>query len=213
MPDAPSRCPRCRLPPGSCLCADVPRLVVPFRFVVLRHASERERLTNSARWAALALPGTEIVEHGLPGEPPDLGAHTPPGSVVLFPSARPAPPPRTPPPVVVVPDGTWGQARRMMQRVPGLRALPRLSLPGPAAGLRLRRPHRGDGMSTLEAMAGALGALGEREAAEALLRLHRLAVERVLRLKGMWDPALAAAPAAGALGFDPARPHRRAAGG
>ncbi len=212
VPAAPPRCPRCRLPDGSCLCADIPRLVAPFRFVVLRHASERERLTNTARWAALAIPGTEILEHGLPGEPPDLGARTPPGTVVLFPSAHPGPLPARPP-VVVVPDGTWGQARRMMQRVPGLRALPRLSLPGPAPALRLRRPHRGDGMSTLEAMAGALAALGAPEAAEGLLRLHRVAVERVLRLTGVWEPARAARPAGDALGFDPARPHRRAAGG
>jgi DTW domain-containing protein YfiP len=200
-------------PPDSCICDAIPRLETPFRFILYRHASERERLTNTARWAALAIPGTEIVEHGLPGEPADLGPLTPPGSVVLFPSARPQPPPATTPPVVVVPDGTWGQARRMLQRVPALRALPRLSLPAPAAALRLRRPHRGDGMSTLEAMAGALQVLGEPEAAARLLRLHRLAVERVLRLKGMWDPALAEAPQAGALGFDPARPHRRAAGG
>lgn len=213
MPSPCSRCDRCHLPPGFCLCAELPRIAAPFRFVVVRHASERERLTNTARWAALAIPGTEIVDHGLPGEPPDLAALAPPGSVVLFPSTSPAPPPRTPPPVVLVPDGTWGQARRIMQRVPAMRGLPRLSLPGPVARLRLRRPHRGDGMSTLEAMAGALAALGAPDAAERLLELHDLAVERVLRLKGMWAPALADAPTTGALGFDPARAHRRAAGG
>lgn len=213
MPAPCSRCDRCHLPPGFCLCAELPRIAAPFRFVVVRHASERERLTNTARWAALAIPGTEIVDHGLPGEPPDLAALVPPGSVVLFPSTSPAPPPRTPPPVVLVPDGTWGQARRIMQRVPAMRGLPRLSLPGPVARLRLRRPHRGDGMSTLEAMAGALAALGAPDAADRLLELHDLAVERVLRLKGMWAPALADAPTTGALGFDPARAHRRAAGG
>lgn len=213
MSTAPARCGRCLLPAGFCLCADLPRISAPFRFVVVRHASERERLTNTARWAALAIPGTEIVDYGLPGEPLHLGALAPAGGVVLFPSPSPAPPPATPPPVVVVPDGTWGQARRLMQRAPGLRALPRLSLPAPAARLRLRRPHRGDGMSTLEAMAGALAALGAPDAAERLLALHDLAVERVLRLKGMWDPALPAAPTGDALGFDPARAHRRLASG
>lgn len=207
----PARCPRCHLPPGSCLCAEVPRLAAPFRFIVLRHASERVRTTNTARWAALAIPGTVVVEHGLPGEPADLAGLLPPGSVALFPSASPAPPPSAPPPVVVVPDGTWAQARRMMQRVEGLRALPRLSLPAPSARLRLRRPHRGDGMSTLEAMAGALAAFGAEEAADRLLALHDVAVERVLRLKGMWEPGLLDAPAPGPLGHDPARPHRRAA--
>jgi hypothetical protein len=44
-------------------------------------------------------------------------------------------------------------------------------------------------MSTLEAIAGAISALGEPAAAGELLTLHALAVERVLRLKGMWDPS------------------------
>ncbi|BDG06285.1 tRNA-uridine aminocarboxypropyltransferase [Anaeromyxobacter oryzae] len=187
MQASPSRCERCRFPPELCLCPLVPRLDAPCRFLVLRHASERERLTNTARWAALALPGTEIVDHGLPEAPPDLSHLSAPGTFVLFPAPAPAPPPTVPPRLVVVPDGTWSQARRMVQRVPVLRTLPRLALAGPPPGQRLRRPHRGDGMSTLEAMAGALAVLGAGEAAERLLALHATAVERVLRLKGMPD--------------------------
>jgi len=190
---SPSRCPRCAFPPELCLCPEIPRLEVPVRFLVLRHASERERLSNTARWAALALPGTEIREHGLPGATDALAPPAAEGAVVLFPSPHPSPPPPVAPRLVVVPDGTWSQARRMMQRVPALRTLPRLALPGPPAGRRLRRPHRDDGMSTLEAMAGALAALGERAAADRLLAVHAAAVERVLRLKGVWDAGCAAA--------------------
>ncbi len=187
MQASPSRCERCRFPPELCLCRLVPRLVAPCRFLVLRHASERERLTNTARWAALALPGTEIVDHGLPETPPDLSYLSAPGTFVLFPAPAPTPPPIVMPRLVVVPDGTWSQARRMVQRIPVLRTLPRLALAGPPPGQRLRRPHRGDGMSTLEAMAGALAVLGAEEAAGRLLALHTRAVERVLRLKGMPD--------------------------
>lgn len=187
MQASPFRCERCRFPPELCLCPLVPRLEPPCRFVVLRHASERERLTNTARWAALALPGTEILDHGLPAGPLDLSRLTEPGTFVLFPSPSPAPVPAVLPRLVVVPDGTWSQARRMMQRVPELRTLPRLALPGPPAGLRLRRPHREDGMSTLEAIAGALAALGAPDAADRLLALHAAAVDRVLRLKGTLD--------------------------
>jgi DTW domain-containing protein YfiP len=190
---SPDRCPRCRFPPELCLCAEIPRLVTPFRFVVVRHASERERLSNTARWAALALEGATVLDHGLPGVDLDAATLAAPGAVALFPSPHPAVSLRERPRLVVVPDGTWSQARRMMQRVPALRTLPRLSLPGPPAGLRLRRPHRGDGMSTLEAIAGALAALGEPAAAERLLRLHAIAVERVLRLKGVWEAGCAEA--------------------
>jgi DTW domain-containing protein YfiP len=43
-------------------------------------------------------------------------------------------------------------------------------------------------MSTLEAVAGALELLGDAAAAGALRSLHRVAVEKALRLKGMWPP-------------------------
>jgi DTW domain-containing protein YfiP len=164
----------------------VPRLAPPFQFVILRHASEHRRLTNTARWAALALPSTEVIEYGLPSPPLDLESLRAPGTVVLFPSPHPGRSLTDPPRRIVVPDGSWSQARRMLQRLPVLQSLPRLTLPGPPPGLRLRRPHRGDGMSTLEAVAGALLSQGCAAEAEALLALHALAVERVMRLKGVW---------------------------
>ncbi len=167
------------------------------RFLVLRHVSEAPKLSNTARWAALALPGAEIVDYGRPGEALEDAFLAGPGAVALFPSPHPAPAPVQPPRLVVVPDGTWGQARRMMQRVPALRALPRLSLCGPPAGLRCRRPHREDGMSTLEAIAGALAALGHGDASARLLGLHAAGVERVLRLKGVWEAGSAEAAHAG----------------
>jgi len=188
------RCPRCRFPPEFCLCPAILRIAAPFRLVVVRHASERERMSNTARWAALALDGAELLEHGLPGVALDETLLRAPGAVALFPSPRieDAASPSTPPPIIVVPDGTWTQARRMMQRLPALQRLPRLSLPGPPAGLRLRRPPRPEGMSTLEAIAGALAAYGATDASERLLALHDAGVERVLRLKGTWDAESAA---------------------
>jgi len=100
------------------------------------------------------------------------------------PSARPDPAPRT----ILVPDATWAQARRMVQRLAPLRTLPRLAIPPPPQALRLRQPPMAGGMSTLEAIAGVLALLGEAPAAAALRRLHDVAVERTLRLKGMWPP-------------------------
>lgn len=193
MQPSPTRCEACRFPPELCLCPLVPRVAAPCELVVVRHMSERERLTNTARWAALAVPGARILDHGLPGVPLDEALLTAPGTWVLFPAAEPFPAGRAPPRRLVVPDGTWSQARRMLQRIPALRALPRLGLAGPPPGLRLRRPHRDDGMSTIEAIAGAFATLGAPDAAEALLDLHAHAVERVLRLKGEWHARAAEA--------------------
>ncbi len=184
MPDLSLRCPRCFFPPGHCLCPEVPRLQTRLQLVLLRHASEIPRPTNTARWAALALPQASLLDYALPGRPFDDAPLRGEGTWVLFPSAtatvRPAGPPRS----LVVLDGTWSQARRMLQRVPALRALPRLSLPPPAADRRLRRPTVAGGMSTLEAVASALRLLGEAEAAGALEALHARALLRAEGLRG-----------------------------
>lgn len=192
----PGRCPRCAFPLlEGCLCPAIPRLSVPWRFVILRHASEIPRMTNSGRWAAAALEGAVIHDHALGDAPPGhpgagaaLAGLLGDGAALLYPSphaGRLDPPPRT----IVVPDATWAQARRMVQRLAPLRTLPRLGLPPPApAAARLRVSPVAGGMTTLEAIAGALRLLGEPAAADRLDALHDAALEKTLRLKGMWPP-------------------------
>lgn len=179
------RCDACAFPSALCLCDRIPRLELPVRFVVLRHASEIPRLTSTVRWAALALPGTEIVDYALPGPTLDDRRLAAEGSWALFPSAQPTPVGSVRPARIVVPDGTWQQARRMMQRVPALQRLPRLSLPPAQPVPRMRRPPVAGGMSTLEAIAEALRFLGHAGEAARLFALHAEAVDRVSRLRGV----------------------------
>ncbi len=179
------RCARCAFPRELCLCDQIPRLEVQVQFVILRHASEIPRLTSTARWAALALPGAQIVDYALPGPPIEGGFLAGEGTWALFPSGEPTPPGSARPRRIVVPDGTWQQARRMMQRVPALQRLPRLTLPPAVPAPRMRRPPIAGGMSTLEAIAEALRHLGHVAEAERLLLMHAIAVDRVSRLRGM----------------------------
>jgi DTW domain-containing protein YfiP len=181
--------------PG-CLCPAVPALRIGIEFVFVRHASERTRLTNTGHWAALALEGSAVVEQGVPGAPLDLAPLAVDGGYALFPGP-PAPPPLARPRRIVVPDGTWAQARRIMQRVPALRTLPRFPLEAPRAATRLRRPTVAGGMSTLEAVAAALRALGEPEAASRLDALLDAGIALVARLGRR--PSGPAPAAAGAL--------------
>jgi DTW domain-containing protein YfiP len=186
------RCPRCAFPPEACLCAEIPRLAVPWRIVILRHASEIPRMTNSGRWTALALEGAVLHDHardGAPASDEDLRALLGEGpAALLFPSPRGASRPPEPLRTLVVPDATWSQARRMVQRLGPLRTLPRLSLPPPPPVARMRQPPLAGGMSTLEAVAAALELLGDAAAGARLRALHAAAVERTLRLRGMWPP-------------------------
>jgi DTW domain-containing protein YfiP len=184
VPDLSRRCPACLFRPEDCLCAQIPRLASPVEFVLLRHASEIRRSTNSGRWAARAL-GAEILDYGRAGAGAiDEEALSAPGSWVLFPSAEPTAPGGAGPRRLVVLDASWSQARRMLQRLPALRAMPRLSLAPPPARERLRRPPHPPGMSTLEAMARALEWLGEAESARRLDAVMALAVARQRRLRG-----------------------------
>jgi DTW domain-containing protein len=191
----PGRCARCAFPEAFCLCPELAPIPSRVAITVVRHASEIPRLTNSARWAALALERAELLDHALPGCPFDDASLREPGAVLLFPGGEPWPAGAPPPRRVVVPDGTWGQARRMVQRLEPLRALPRLTLPLPPPAFRLRRAPEG-GMSTAEAIAGALRLVGDTDAADALLRVHAAAVERCMRLSGTWERERERAPRA-----------------
>ena len=73
------------------------------------------------------------------------------------------------PVVLIVPDGTWRQASKVKRRVPGLTGVPCVSVSGEARlRYRLRAEAHAHGLSTIEAIARAMGILeGERRAADA----------------------------------------------
>jgi len=170
----------------QCLCAQAPSVVTRARFVVIRHHKEDLRGSNTARIARLALPNLEMHSYGGPGEFVEPGVLARPNMWLLFPDENGPRIVTERPDFVVVLDGTWSQARKMMQRIPGIRGMPRLALPTPAlAPLRLRQqPTMKEGMSTMEAMAGAVALLEGAENAEPLYRFHDAFVRSVLTQRG-----------------------------
>ncbi|MDB4958634.1 MAG: hypothetical protein JWO36_6203 [Myxococcales bacterium] len=146
--------------------------------MIVRHHLEKWRSSNSGRLAHLALPNSELVDHGgAPGP-----AVLPPleGAWLLYPegpetTVLPDPPPKQ----LVVLDATWSQARRMFRKISALRGLPILRLadaPMPAA--RLRESPGPGRVSTIEAIARALRLLEGEDPAAQLERLFDLAVKR-----------------------------------
>ncbi len=170
------RCPRCMLQPQVCLCADIPRVETRTRVVIVRHHLEQWRSSNSGRLAHLALPNSEIVEHGGERGPAVL----PPldGAWLLWTDGEPcvpSPPPRQ----LVVIDATWSQARRMYRKLAALRGLPILRLPDePMPSARLRVSPGPGRVSTIEAIARALRMIEGDAQALPLEGLFALAVER-----------------------------------
>ncbi|ABC81828.1 tRNA-uridine aminocarboxypropyltransferase [Anaeromyxobacter dehalogenans] len=158
-------CRRCLRPAALCLCASLPVVRARTRVVILQHPREARLAICTAWLTRLALEDCEL-HRGVRFEdhPRVREVVAAPGAALLFPgegavpaAARAGDPPR----LLVAVDGTWHQARKMVEASPSLAALPRISVvpdrPGGYAGLR-REPEP-EYLSTLEAVALALGAL------------------------------------------------------
>lgn len=189
--DYNSHCLNCYQRWEICICTILPTVTTRAEFLILRHITEARRPSNTGRLVALALPNSRIVPCGggdRIGLSPlvDEWLQTP-GTWLLWPDGSGTASDSsalTLPDRVVVLDATWHQARRLFHRTPALRAIPRLILPAPAQGRsRLRRQHRSDGMSTLEAVAAAVILLEGACVAEPLERLYDEVVRRTTLLR------------------------------
>lgn len=174
-----------------CACTLLQPLEVHTPFLVFRHARESPKSTSSVRWAQLVLPGCEVVDYRSRAEAPALFMPRP-GDWLLYPDETAVVPAAGVVQRVVVLDGTWRQTRRMLRAIPGLPGLPRLAIPARPGGSRLRAAPRSGALSTLEAMAAAVRAVESDALGEALLQIHDLLVERVLRARGRPDRERAA---------------------
>jgi DTW domain-containing protein YfiP len=181
VPPRPGRCPRCFLQEERCVCAEIPRVDTDVHIAIVRHWREVAKHSNTGRFAHLALPNSSLHSVGRKDDRIDEAALTAGNTWLLFPEGTPlhanAPTPRVD--RLVVLDGTWHQARRMRQRLGCLRGLPILRLP-PTGVVRerLRKSPTVDGLSTLEAIAGAIARLEGAAAGDALLALYDEVVRR-----------------------------------
>jgi len=186
-------CPTCRLPDWLCVCSYAPRLTTRTRILLVVHVSDFGRTSNTVRLLALAIPDVAVVCHGVFPAPADPASHVPAGAtpVVLFPGhgANPLTPDVVAslpsPPALIVPDGNWRQASRMVKRLPLLAKAVKVALPDRAfAGTALRRNRPEHHMSTYEAVTQALVVLEGEAVASPLLDFYRRATDRMLFVRG-----------------------------
>jgi DTW domain-containing protein YfiP len=164
----PTACPACRQPGWLCVCGLAPRLTIRTPVVVVVLVSDLPRTSSTVRLLTLAVRGVTVLPHGEFPAPADPAAHLPAGTtpVVLFPGrgARPLTPDLVAslpsPPALVVPDGNWRQAGRMVKRLPLLAGAVKVTLPDRAfAGTALRWNQAEHHMSTYESVAQAVDVL------------------------------------------------------
>jgi DTW domain-containing protein len=185
-------CARCRRPEKVCYCAHIAPIPTATRIVLLQHPRERDVPIGTARMASLCLPNSELhVGIDWQGSQALARALSDPSrpAALLYPGDATVPaidvlasPPKGPVTLVVI-DGTWSLARKVVRSNPQLAALPRFAFtPHTPSEYKIRREPHEAYVSTIEALVYVLGAL-EGDAARFLPMLvpFRAMVEGQLR--------------------------------
>ncbi len=180
-------CKRCLRPEAFCVCAALRPIATRTRVLLLQHPREARLAICSAWLTRLALANAEL-HRGLrfteAARVKELASA--PGAALLYPGEGATPAASLtgrPPDLLVVIDGTWLQAQKMLLANPFLAALPRVSVVAdqPSGYRDLRREPAPDCLSTIEAVACALGALeGDPARFEPMRAAFRAMVEKQL---------------------------------
>ncbi|MBC9250004.1 DTW domain-containing protein [Pseudomonas alcaligenes] len=182
------RCSRCCRPQAHCLCTLIPSLASRTRVLILQHPDEVGHALNTARLAALGLQNAELVV----GEQfdPALWTDAAYRTCLLFPGdgAQVLPLSATGDAralLLVVPDGTWRKARKLLHLNPELAALPRVCLPqGLQSRYRLRKAPAEGALATLEAIVVALELQEAPARFDSLLRPFEALIEGQIAAMG-----------------------------
>ncbi|MDQ3203282.1 MAG: DTW domain-containing protein [Pseudomonadota bacterium] len=182
-------CPRCLRPDSHCLCALIPHLDSRTRVLLLQHPSEVSHALNTARLAALGLSNAELIVGEVFENLPALLNQPGYRARLLFPAAD-AQTLQTyagndEPMLLVVPDGTWRKASKMLHLNPLLAALPRVTLAaGAVSRYRLRKAPGPGALSTIEAIVQALQTLEAPAEFDALLKPFDALIEGQIAAMG-----------------------------
>lgn len=150
-------CLRCRRPEVVCVCGALRPVDSRTRVVFLQHPREARVPVSTCRLAHLSLPNSEMhVGLRAEGSRRLEALVRDPGTMVLFPGpgstdVRDLP---APPRNLLVVDGTWINARKVLQRSPLLASLPRVGfVPEQPGNYRIRKEPAPECVSTIEAVA------------------------------------------------------------
>ncbi len=189
------RCERCLRPAQHCLCPLIPNINSETRLLIVQHPSEQNHALNTARLLALGLQHAELlIAESLIEYPHWIAALQDPQwrTELLFPG------PEVPllsiqsqdsrPRRLVLLDGTWRKARKLMHLNPALQALPRVSLPDSLRSrYRLRKVPQPGALSSIEAGVEALRILEPALSVDPLLAPFDALIEAQIKAMG---PAL-----------------------
>jgi len=171
-------CENCSRPKSACWCChDTPVLAVSCRVLVLQHPNEEKRSLRTAPMLQAALGAQCVIKRGKKFDSTELSntlkqfaSNAPDTGLLLFPgptsvdvaSLPPASPSR--PYALVALDGTWQQAKSMMNSNATLRSLQKVHVIPPAVSHYVIRTQPFEmAVSTVESVALALSVLEQRQ--------------------------------------------------
>ena len=193
-PTTNERCESCGVSVAACLCDVVPRIELRTKVCLVIHHRELSRSSNTGLLAIRALLNSEVRVRGEQREALDLKdlLTAQYRSFLFYPSAdavelnealvmqeaRPI--------QLLVPDGTWRQARKINSRHPELRDLPRVKISTPNNSFfQLRPQSKPERMATLQAIAEGLGVIEGDRVRVQLMKLYQAKIERTLKARGI----------------------------
>ena len=187
-------CGICAASRTSCLCDVVPRIELKTKVCLVIHHRELSRSSNTGLLALRALVNSEMRIRGEGREALDLKdlitlqyrtfLFYPSGDAAELDEALVMQ--ESTPIQLLVPDGTWRQARKIHSRHLELRNLPRVKISKPNnPTFQLRAQSRPERMATLQAIAQGLGIIeGDRVRAQ-LMKLYYAKIDRTLTARGI----------------------------
>lgn len=185
-----NRCEYCRLNFHFCVCSSLSATRSRTLVSLIVHVSELKLTSNTAQFVEKILPqSSEIFIRGRVNEPfnaePILTRSGRP--LFLFPDENSVElnedfREKFPGPYhLIVPDGSWNQAKRVKKREAHFDAVPTVRLPKGLVGeYKLRKAPQPDWVSTYEAVAYSLGVLDGHECQEHMLKFFRKWVQATL---------------------------------
>jgi DTW domain-containing protein YfiP len=196
-PERRPTCGTCRRPTAVCYCAHVIAIPSATRVVLLQHPREEDRPIGTAHMASLCLPSAEVhvgVDWSESRVLEEILSDSTRKAYLLYPGDDAldivASPPSEPATLVVV-DGTWAQAKKMVKTNPRLAAMPRVSFVPPSPSeYRIRREPKETYLSTIESLVLVLGAMeGDHTKFAPMLEPFRAMVDRQIACEKTYQGA------------------------
>ena len=188
------RCGVCASSRTLCLCDVVPRIELKTRIALIIHHRELSRNSNTGLLALKALVNSAVRIRGEGREALDLQEllDSEYRTFLFFPCAdaveldRALVSEENRPVQLIVPDGTWRQAKKILSRHPELKELPRVKISTPRSPtFQLRAQSRPERMATLQAIAHGLGVIEGDWVQAQLMKLYDTKIERTLMGRGI----------------------------